>query len=181
MTPIEIFILRQKTRPSEEECQQFFLRCLATNKERLLDLLKDMANPSHPHCAIQSANLNRETDDIDEQLQTFIKAEGGERYLKDRGRFSLEMFQFLWGTPPEETRLLSPTSKIWHNTLTSIFLRSRNFSRVADVGKNLNGGETPWAATTLASYFTQIIRICSPSWGILRSAIHDTWGPQLKI
>jgi tetratricopeptide (TPR) repeat protein len=105
MTPIEIFILRQKTRPSEEECQQFFLRCLATNEERLLDLLKDMANPSHPQCAMQSANLNRETDDIDKTLEVFIKAEGGERYLKDRSRFSLETFRFISGNPPEQTRV----------------------------------------------------------------------------
>lgn len=103
MIPTEVYILRQKTRPSQEECTDLFRSCLAQDEKRLLVFLNALTQLTQ--LQIRSANLNRETDDIDQQLEVFIKAEGGNRYVEDTAHFVLERFSLLSGDPPEQTRL----------------------------------------------------------------------------
>ena len=101
MTPIEVFILRQKTRPSNREGAEFVFQFISSYEGRLIDFKSDAAISLR----FNSANLVRETDDIDESLRAFIKSEERERYLIDQTHFCIEVFSFLSGSPPEHTRL----------------------------------------------------------------------------
>ena len=104
MIPIEVFVLRQKTRPSEEESFAYFFDCMMTEKDT--PFLDWLSSKNQPRLPIRTANLNNETDDIEKTMKLFFKAEGCEHYLNNSEDYVLKEFHFLSGALKEETRLV---------------------------------------------------------------------------
>lgn len=101
MIPIAFYVLRERTRPSEEEATSFLMSCLLQcGKAELVDVLT-----SGGQLATHIANLMRPSKDLSRDFKTFIQHSGGEKYEGKPREYKWQFFEAQTGDPPEPTCL----------------------------------------------------------------------------
>lgn len=97
MIPVAFYVLRQRTRPSEEEATSFFMSCVLR--------CEGVNLTSGGQLASHIANLMRPSEDLAKDFEVFILQSGGDKYQSKSREYKWQFFEAQTGDPPELTCL----------------------------------------------------------------------------
>jgi len=106
MEPIAVYLLRQSTRPSEEEAIKYVLILYSILMASGVKF--EIPDKSTPHYI---ANLGNERQNVKDEVDNFIISCGGKRFLDDNEQFEFKYFYDETGNPPEPTAFAIVFSK----------------------------------------------------------------------
>lgn len=103
MNLLAAYLLRQKTRPTEEEAHQLIAtNLLLHHSKEAVQTLSREADSSLLRVCISNVTQDRP---VDELIEHYIRHSGGGRYLDHPASFEVVTHAFDSGSPPEPTRL----------------------------------------------------------------------------
>lgn len=97
MTPVVFYVLRERTRPSEEEARSLFMSCVRQCEGA--DLTSGGQYTSH------IANVMRPSENLGKDFEAFIRQFGGEKYQSKPREYKWQFFEAQTSDPPELTCL----------------------------------------------------------------------------
>jgi hypothetical protein len=97
MIPVAFYVLRERSRPSEEEARSFLMSCVLQCEG--VDLT------SGGNLAIHISNVMRPSEDLGKDFEVFIRQSGGEKYQGKPREYKWQFFEAETGDPPELTYL----------------------------------------------------------------------------
>ncbi|MBL3598384.1 MAG: hypothetical protein JMN25_00775 [gamma proteobacterium endosymbiont of Lamellibrachia anaximandri] len=95
MIPVAMYVLRERTRPSNEEATSIFLSCVRQCQG--VDLT------SGGQVVHYIANVQRPSEDLDRDFEAFIRESGGEKYQNKPREYKWRYFEAQMDDPPERT------------------------------------------------------------------------------
>ena len=97
MIPVAFYVLRERSRPTEEEARSFLMSCV--HQCEGVDLAWGGQLATH------IANVMRPSEDLSKDFEAFIRQSGGEKYQGKPREYKWQFFEAETGDPPELTCL----------------------------------------------------------------------------